>query len=170
MIRSKLLPLALAVSVVAPTVATTAAQAAVWTPQANQAFKEGIRDVARLEGAGTKAINIKITCKAVARVNDKGACVGSFELTKNGKTAHYVLTKKARTFRISPGAIEYRVASKATKKVKGLPGLTRALRRLLAVTELRRPGNRLARRGPGRPAPNHAWAWLLPRHHRTHAR
>ena len=124
MIRSKLLPLALAVSVVAPTVATTAAQAAVKNPQANQAFKKGIRDVARLEGGGTKAINIKISCKPVAHVNDKGACIGSFELTKNGKTAHYVLTKKARTFRISPGAIEYRVSSQATKKVDGLPGST----------------------------------------------
>jgi hypothetical protein len=124
MIRSKLLPLALAVSVVAPTVASTAARAAVKNPQANQAFKKGIRDVARLEGGGAKATNIKISCKPVPDVNDKGACVGSFDLTKNGKTAHYVLTKKARTFRISPGAIEYRVASKAIKKVKGLPGQT----------------------------------------------
>jgi hypothetical protein len=125
MICSKLLSLALAASVVAPTVAASgAAQAAVKSPQANQAFKKGIRDVARLEGDGTKASNIKISCKPVAHVNDKGACVGSFDLTKNGKTGHFVLTKKARTFRISPGAIEYRVASKATKKVKGLPGQT----------------------------------------------
>jgi len=124
MIRSKLLPLALAASVVAPTIATTAAQAAVKNPQANQAFKKGIRDVARLEGDGTKATNIKISCKPVVHVNDKGACVGSFDLTKNGKTAHYVLTKKARTFRISPGAIEYRVASKAIRKVQGLPSQT----------------------------------------------
>ena len=42
----------------------------------------------------------------------------------SGSTAHYVLTSKARTFRISKGAIEYRVASKAIKKVKGLPGST----------------------------------------------
>jgi hypothetical protein len=124
MMRSKLLPLALAASVIVPTVATTAAQAAVKNPQANQAFKKGIRDVARLEGDGTKATNIQISCKPVVDVNDKGACVGSFELTKNGKTAHYVLTKKARTFRISPGAIEYRVVSKATKKVTGLPDRT----------------------------------------------
>jgi hypothetical protein len=125
MIRSKLLPLALAASVVVvPTVATTAAHGAVKNPQADQAFKKGIRDVAHLEGGGTKVINIQIRCTPVAHVNDKGACVGSFELTKNGKTAHYVLTRKARTFRISPGAIEYRVASKATKKVNGLPGQT----------------------------------------------
>jgi hypothetical protein len=124
MIRSKLLPLALAVSVLAPAVATTAAQAAVKNPKADQAFKKGIRDVARLQGGATKAINIKIHCKPVTHVHDKGACVGSFELTRNGRTAHYVLTSKARTFRIAPGAIEYRVASKATKKVKGLPGRT----------------------------------------------
>src|ERR1044071_9025020 len=124
MIRSKLLPLALAASVVAPTVATTAAQASIKNPKADQAFKKGIRDVARLEGDGTKATNIKISCKPVAHVHDKGACVGSFDLTKSGKTAHYVLTAKARTFRIAPGAIEYRVASKATKKVAGLPSKT----------------------------------------------
>jgi hypothetical protein len=124
MIRSKLLPLALAVSVVAPTVATTTAQAAVKNPKADQAFKKGIRDVARLAGYGVKSSNIKISCKPVPKVNDKGACVGSFDLVKGGKRATYVLTGKARTFRISPGAIEYRVASKATKKVAGLPART----------------------------------------------
>jgi hypothetical protein len=126
MIRSShILPAALAAAVLVPTFAAAApASAAVKNPQANQAFKKGIRDVARLEGDGAKATNIKISCKPVSHVNDKGACAGSFELTKNGKIAHYVLTKKARTFRISPGAIEYRVASKATKKVAGLPGQT----------------------------------------------
>jgi hypothetical protein len=125
MIRSKnILPVILAAAVVAPTVATTAAQAAVKNPQADQAFKKGIRDVARIEGDGAKPANIKISCVAVPKVNDKGACTGSFDLTKDGKTAHYVLTKKARTLRLSPGAIEYRVASKATKKVAGLPGQT----------------------------------------------
>jgi hypothetical protein len=124
MIRSKLIPLVLAAAVVAPTVATTAAQAAIKNPQADQAFKKGIRDVARLEGDGAKPSNIQISCKPVPQVDDKGACTGSFDLTKNGKRAHYVLTRKARTFRISPGAIEYRVASKATKKVEGLPGQT----------------------------------------------
>jgi hypothetical protein len=125
MTRSKLLPMILALSVVAPTLATTtAAQAAVKNPQADQAFKKGIRDVARIEGAGAKATNIKISCVAVPKVDDKKPCVGSFDLTKDGKTAHYTLTKKARTFRISPGAIEYRVASKADKKVAGLPSRT----------------------------------------------
>ncbi|MCW2992960.1 MAG: hypothetical protein JWQ18_455 [Conexibacter sp.] len=124
MIRSRLLPLALAVSVLVPTIAATAAHAAVKNPQADQAFKKGIRDVARLEGDGATPSHIQISCVAVPKVDDKGACTGSFDLTKDGKTAHYVLTRKARTFRISPGAIEYRVASKATKKVAGLPGKT----------------------------------------------
>jgi hypothetical protein len=126
MIRSKLLPLALAASVVAPTLATTAAPAgaAVKNPQADQAFKKGIRDVARLEGDGAKASNIRIACQPVPKVDDKRPCTGSFDLVKNGKRAHYVLTRKARTFRISPGAIEYRVSSKATKKVAGLPAST----------------------------------------------
>lgn len=117
---TQILPLILAAAVLAP----TAAQAAVKNPQADQAFKKGIRDVARIEGDGAKASNIKISCKPVPEVNDKGACSGSFDLVKDGRRAHYVLTKKARTFRISRGAIEYRVASKATKKVAGLPGQT----------------------------------------------
>jgi hypothetical protein len=124
MIRSKLLPLALAASVVAPTIAGTAASAAVKNPQADQALKKGIRDLARLEGGGAKATNIDIHCGPVPNVNDKQPCTGSFDLTKNGKTAHYVLTRKARTMRMSPGAIEYRVNSKATKKVAGLPART----------------------------------------------
>jgi hypothetical protein len=125
MIRSKILPLTLAAAVVVPTIASTgAAQAAVKNPKAVPAFKKGIRDVARLEGNGAKASNIKISCVEVPKVGDKGACKGSFDLTRNGRTAHYVLTQKARTLRIAQGAIEYRVASKATKKVKGLPGRT----------------------------------------------
>lgn len=122
----KLLPLVVAASIVAPTltVAASPAGAAVKNPQALQAFKKGIRDVARLEGDGAKAKNIDVTCVAVPKVNDKGRCVGSFDLVKGGSKAHYVLTSKARTFRISPGAIEYRVASKADKKVEGLPGST----------------------------------------------
>jgi hypothetical protein len=125
MIRTKLLPVTLAASVLVPTIATTGAvQAAVKNPQADAAMRKGIRDVARLEAAGAKATNIKITCVPVPKVNDKKPCSGSFDLTKDGRTAHYVLTRKARTFRISPGAIEYRVSSKATKKVQGLPAST----------------------------------------------
>jgi hypothetical protein len=121
----KLIPLALAVAVVVPTVgATTAAHAAIKNPQADAAMRKGIRDVARLEGNGAKAHNIKISCVPVPNVNDKKPCSGSFDLTRDGRTAHYVLTSKARTLRIAEGAIEYRVSSKATKKVKGLPGST----------------------------------------------
>lgn len=121
----KILPLVVAASIVAPTLTIASpANAAVKNPQAVQAFKKGVRDVARLEGDGAKASNISVRCVAVPKVNDKGACTGSFDLVKNGRTAHYVLTKKARTFRISPGAIEYRVSSKATKKVDGLPAST----------------------------------------------
>jgi hypothetical protein len=124
MIRSKLLPLVLAASVVAPTMATTAAQAAVKNPQADQAMKKGIRDFARLEVGGAKVSHLKISCVPVPEVNDKKPCTGSFDLSKDGKTAHYVLTKNARTFRISPGAIEYRVSAKVTKKVAGFPSRT----------------------------------------------
>ena len=121
----KILPLVLAASIVAPTLTVAApAGAAVKDPKALQAFKKGIRDVARLEGDGTTAKNIKVTCVEVPEVDDKGRCTGSFDLVKGYSKAHYVLTAKARTFRISPGAIEYRVASKATKKVKGLPAST----------------------------------------------
>ena len=120
-----ILPLVLAAAIVAPALTIASpADAAVKNPQALQAFKKGIRDVARLEGDGAKASNISVRCVAVPEVDDKGACAGSFDLVKNGRTAHYVLTKKARTFRISPGAIEYRVSSKATKKVEGLPSST----------------------------------------------
>jgi hypothetical protein len=112
-----------AAAVAVPTVTATA-QAAVKNPQADAAMRKGIRDVARLEAGGAKATNVKITCVAVPKVNDKKPCTGSFDLTKDGRTAHYVLTRKARTFRIAKGAIEYRVSSKATKKVQGLPGST----------------------------------------------
>jgi hypothetical protein len=125
MLRTRLLPIALTAAVVVPTIATTsAATAAIKNPQADAAMRKGIRDVARLEGNGAKATNIEISCVAVPKVNDKKPCSGSFALTKDGRTAHYTLTKKARTFRISPGAIEYRVSAKADKKVPGLPGVT----------------------------------------------
>lgn len=121
----QLLPLVLAASIVAPTLTVAApADAAVKNPHALQAFKKGIRDVARIEGKGATAKHIHVTCVEVPKVNDKGQCTGTFDLVKDGRTAHYVLTGKARTFRIAKGAIEYRVSSKATKKVKGLPGST----------------------------------------------
>jgi hypothetical protein len=127
MTPKQLIPLALAVATIAPTIGTTtAAHAAVKNPQADAAMRKGIRDVARLNAGGAATANhIKIRCVAVPKVDDKKPCTGSFDLTTSaGATAHYVLTKKARTFRISPGAIEYRVSAKATKKVAGLPGRT----------------------------------------------
>lgn len=114
---------AVAVAVAVPTVAGTA-QAAVKNPQADAAMRKGIRDVARLEADNAKATNIRIACVAVPKVGDKKPCSGSFDLTKDGRTAHYVLTSKARTFRISRGAIEYRVSSHAAGRVAGLPGRT----------------------------------------------
>lgn len=121
----KLLPVTLAVAALAPALgATTAAHASVKNPQADAAMRKGIRDVARLEGNGAKASHIRISCVAVPKVDDKKPCSGSFDLTKDGRTAHYVLTEKARTFRIAKGAIEYRVSAKADHKVKGLPAIT----------------------------------------------
>ncbi len=124
MTLTRLLPIVVAVAAVAVPTATTTAQAAIKNPQADAAMRKGIRDVARVEADGAKATNIRISCVAVPKVNDKKPCTGSFDLTKDGRTAHYVLTKAARTFRISPGAIEYKVSSDATAKVQGLPGRT----------------------------------------------
>src|SRR4051812_28586049 len=60
MLRTRLLPIALAAAVVVPTVATTtAATAAIKNPQADAAMRKGIRDVAGLEGNGAKAVHIK---------------------------------------------------------------------------------------------------------------
>src|SRR3954468_4850000 len=104
MTRSKFLPIALAAAaVVAPTFGAGVATAAIKNPQADAAMRKGIRDVARIEGHGAKATHIKISCVAVPKVNDIKPCKGSFDLTRNGRTAHYVLTSKARTFRISKG-------------------------------------------------------------------
>jgi hypothetical protein len=93
-------------------------------PTADAAMKKGIKDYARVAVTDTKASNIKIDCQPVTKVGQKGACVGMFSLTKGGKTAHYKLTSKARTLRLSPGAIEYRVSAVTKDKVKGLPAST----------------------------------------------
>jgi hypothetical protein len=121
--RTKLLPLALIAVVVAGTSATTAS-ALIKNPQADAAMRKGIRDVARISADGATASKIKITCPPVAKVNQKRSCTGTFRLTKAGRHADYTLTKKNHVIRISKGAIEYRVASKADHKVKGLPGTT----------------------------------------------
>jgi hypothetical protein len=95
-------------------------------PTGDAAMKKGIKDYARVAVDGAKASNIDIDCKPVTKVGQKGACVGTFSLTKGGKTAHYKLTSKARTLRLSPGAIEYRVSAVTKDKVKGLPASTGA--------------------------------------------
>jgi hypothetical protein len=123
MTLSKLLSLTLIAAAVAATPAATAS-AAIKNPKADAAMRKGIRDVARFSADGAKASKIKIQCAPVKQVNDKGRCTGTFRLTKDGKSADYRLTAKAGTFRISPGAIEYHVFSKATHKVQGLPGST----------------------------------------------
>jgi predicted amidohydrolase YtcJ len=120
MTRSKFIPLALALAVVSP---AAAANAAIKNPQPDAAMRKAIRDYADhgLKGVQAKASKIKVSCTPVKKVNAKGTCTGSFSLTLDGKTADYHLTKKAGTFRISPGAIEYHLNAKATKKAAGLP-------------------------------------------------
>ena len=123
MTRSKkiLLPAALALTALAP---TTSAMAAVHNPTSLQAMKKGIRDVARIEGHGAKVSKIDVVCNPVKKVNQTAKCYGTFNLTLKGKTAKYQLTAKNHVFRISKGAIEYRVSSKAIKKAPGLPART----------------------------------------------
>jgi hypothetical protein len=118
-----ILPVLALVAVAVPTAAGTA-QAALKNPQADAAMRKGIRDVARLEADSAKATNIHVSCVPVPNVDDRKPCRGTFDLTSDGRTAHYVLTRKARTLRISPGAIEYRVAARATAQVAGLPART----------------------------------------------
>jgi methionine-rich copper-binding protein CopC len=120
MTRSKFIPLALALAVVSP---AAAAHAAIKNPQPDAAMRKAIRDYADhgLEGVQANASKINVSCTPVKKVNAKGTCIGSFSLTLDGKTANYQLTKKAGTFRISPGAIEYHLNAKATKKAPGLP-------------------------------------------------
>jgi hypothetical protein len=122
MTRRNLLSLAL---IAAAAVAPATAGAAIKNPQANAAIKKGVRDVARysVEGGAT-ASKIQITCQPVKKVNQKGHCMGSFRLTKDGRTADYTLTSKARVFRISPGAIEYRVAARIHHETAGFPTTT----------------------------------------------
>jgi hypothetical protein len=121
MTRSKLIPLTLALAALAP---TTTAMAAVKNPTGIAAMKKGIRDVARIDGHGAKVSKVSVTCPPVTKVGQQRACTGTFALTLNGKTATYQLTKRNHVLRIAPGAIEYRVAAKATKKAPGLPAQT----------------------------------------------
>ena len=120
MLRTKLIPLTLALATLAP--------GAAMAPQnltADAAMRKGIRDFVRLEtdGAG-KASKIAIKCEPVKKVGQTRPCRGTFDVKLDGKTASYRLTKKARTFRIAPDGIEFRVNAVATRKIKGLPDRT----------------------------------------------
>jgi hypothetical protein len=119
MTRSKLIPIALAFAVLTP----TAAGAAISNPQPDAAMRKGVRDFAKvgIKDHAASPSKIKVSCTPIKHVDDKGTCTGTFSLTLAGKTAEYKLTKKATTFRISPGAIEYHLNAKATKKAEGLP-------------------------------------------------
>jgi hypothetical protein len=120
MTRSKFLPIALALAVLTP---AAAADAAIKNPQPDAAMRKGVRDFAKfgIKDHKATASKLKFTCTPIPHVNDKGTCTGTFSLTLNGKTADYKLTKKAGTFRIGKGAIEYHLNAKATKKAQGLP-------------------------------------------------
>jgi hypothetical protein len=120
MLRTKLIPLTLALATLTPSAALAAENLT-----ADAAMRKGIRDFVRLEtdGAG-KASKVDIACKPVKKVGQTRPCKGTFDVKVGGKTASYRLTKKARTFRIAPDGIEFRVNAVATKKVKGLPART----------------------------------------------
>jgi hypothetical protein len=106
--------------------AAPAGAIAAKNPTADAAMRKGIRDYARVAAHGAKASKIDVSCKPVTKVGAKGACSGTFRLTLDGKSADYTLTSKARTLRISPGAIEYRVSAVTHDHVKGLPASTSA--------------------------------------------
>ena len=104
--------------------ASPAASSAAASNKAESAMTKGIRDFARVAADGAKVSQIHVDAESVARVGDKERVTGSFRLTKDGRTAVYTLTSSARVLRISPQAIEYRVAAKATKSAAGLPKST----------------------------------------------
>lgn len=119
MTPTKLIPIALALSVLTP----TAAHAALHHPQPDAAMRKGVRDFARfgLKDRRPTPSKIKVACTPIKRVDDQGTCVGTFSLTLDGRTADYKLTRNATTFRISPGAIEYHLNARATRTAAGLP-------------------------------------------------
>ena len=104
--------------------ASPAASAAQSSNRAEAAMTKGIRDYARVAAEGATASKIVVDAKAVSDVGDKSRVTGTFRLTKNGRTAVYRLTANARVLRISPSAIEYKLAAKATKTAAGLPKST----------------------------------------------
>jgi hypothetical protein len=105
--------------------AVLAAPATAMADRADSAMRKGIRDFARVGvDGGATASRIAIDCRRVADVGDRGRCTGTFRLTRNGRSADYRLTSSARTLRISPSAIEYRLAATATRRAQGLPRST----------------------------------------------
>jgi hypothetical protein len=115
MTRSKLIPLTLALTALAPTAALAAK-----SPTPDAAMRKGVADFVKLEAEGARASKIDIACKP-AKADHKAPCAGSFRVTLDGRTATYKLTPKARTLKLSPRALEYRLSAKAARKVAGLP-------------------------------------------------
>ena len=83
------------------------------------AFRAGIRAFARIEDARVSSTSVR--CRANPRVGDVRPCTGSFRVRRAGRTATYVLTARAATFRNTPGSIEYRVHARTADRVPGLP-------------------------------------------------
>jgi hypothetical protein len=119
------LPLAVILSLMAPSAALASLHGAQIT--ADAAMRKGIRDYARVglgDGVVAQASRIHVTCQPVTKVGQKRPCTGTFRLTLGGRSADYTLGKSARTLRIAPHAIEYRVAATTNATVAGLPAST----------------------------------------------
>jgi hypothetical protein len=114
------------IAVAAPADRADAVVAPAGNVNAEAAMRKGIRDFARVEGAGdgATASRIRIDCVAVPKVGDLGRCTGTFRLTRTGASADYRLTRRARTLRIAPNAIEFRVSATATRLRGDLPRST----------------------------------------------
>ncbi len=116
---SKFIPVALALAAISPTVAA----AAIPNPQSDAAMRKAVRNFARygVKDKTVKASKIKVDCVQAAKIGSTRPCSGTFSLMLAGRTAHYKLTDKASTFRISPGAMQADLRAKATKRAAGLP-------------------------------------------------
>ena len=116
---ARLIPLTLALAVLTP----AAAPAAIANPQSDAAMRKAIRDYAKrsIKGETLKATKIKVDCVQATEISSTRPCSGTFSLTRDGKTAHYRLTKRANTFRNSPGSMIANLHAAATKKAPGLP-------------------------------------------------
>lgn len=104
-------------------IAPAAAPAAIPNPQSDAAMRKAIRDYARygMKDATVRATKIKVDCVQATEIGSTRPCSGTFSLTRNGKTAHYKLTKRATTFRNSPGSMIAHLRATATKKAARLP-------------------------------------------------